>query len=93
MKLWLEEKKKKGDTYHQDDLLWGEGIMDIVARAVAATERGQIKDRSADTEGVGLEVLIHEDVTPTGGLEQPDERKQLQPGRQIKSMPTPKPKR
>jgi len=40
MKSWLEEKEKKRDAYHQDDLQRGEGITDMVARAVAAPERG-----------------------------------------------------
>ena len=88
----MEEKEKKRDAYHQDDLLWGEGITDMVARAVAATERGQKEERRADTEGVGLEASIHADLTQTGGPEKPEERQQLQPGRQLKSMPTPKPK-
>jgi hypothetical protein len=92
MKSWLEEKEKKRDAYHQDDLLWGEGITDMVARAVAATERGQKEERRADTEGVGLEASIHADLTQTGGPEKTEERHQLQPGRQLKSMPTPKPK-
>jgi hypothetical protein len=39
MTSWLEEKEKTWDAYHQDDLLWGEGITDMVARVVAATER------------------------------------------------------
>jgi len=92
MKSWLEEKEKRRDAYHQDDLLWGEGITDIVARAVAATERGQKEEWRTDTEGVGLEASIHADLTQTGAPEKPEERQQLQPGRQLKSMPTPKPK-
>ena len=92
MKSWLAEKEKKRDAYRQDDLLWGEGITDMVAKAVAATERGQKEERRADTKGVGLEASIHPDLTQTGGPEQPEERQQLQPGRQLKSMPTPKSK-
>jgi len=34
MKLWLEEKEEMQDAYHQDDLLWGKGITDMVARVV-----------------------------------------------------------
>jgi hypothetical protein len=37
MKTWLEEKEEKRDVYHQDDVLWGKGIMDMVKRVVAAT--------------------------------------------------------
>jgi len=92
IKSWLEEKEKKRDAYHQDDLLWGEGITDMVARAVAASERGQKEERRADSEGVGLYALIHADLTQTGEPEKLEERQQLQPGRQLKSMPTPKPK-
>jgi hypothetical protein len=66
MKSWLEEKDKKRDMYHQDDLLWGEGITDMVARAVAATERGQKEERRTDTEGTGLEASIHADLTQRG---------------------------
>jgi len=92
MKSWLEETKKKRDAYNQDDLLCGEGITDMVAGAVAATEGGQQEERRADTDGGGLEASIHVDLTQTGGLEKPEERQQLQTGRQLKSMPTPKPK-
>jgi outer membrane biosynthesis protein TonB len=90
MKSWLEGKEKKRDAYHQDDLLWGEGITDMVTRAVAATERGQKEERRADTSGVGLEASIHTDLTQTGGPGKPEECQQLQPGRHLKSMPTPK---
>ena len=84
MKSWLEEKEKTRDAYPQDDLLWGEGITDMVARVVAATERDQ-------KEEIGLEAPIHPDLTQTGGPEKPDEGQQLQPGRQLKSVPMPKP--
>jgi hypothetical protein len=77
----LAEKDKKRDAYHQDDLLWGEGITDMVARAVAATERGQREERRAATAGVSLEASIHADLSQTGGLEEPEERQQLQPAR------------
>jgi hypothetical protein len=51
---------------------------------VAATDRGQKKKRRADTKGVGLEALIHADLTQTGGPEKPEERQQLPPGSQLK---------
>jgi hypothetical protein len=92
MKSWLEEKEKTRDVYHQDDLLWGEGITDMVATVVAATKRDQKEERKADTEGVGLEASIHADLTQTGGPEEPEERQQLQPAMQLKSVPMPKPK-
>jgi len=92
MKSWLEEDEKIRDAYHQDHLLSGEVITDMVARAVAATERGQKMERRADTEGVRLDASIHEDLTQTGGPEEPEECQQLQPGRHLKPMRTPKPK-
>ena len=89
---WLEEKEKKWDAYHQDDQLLGEGIIDMVARAVAATEQGHKEERRTDTDDVGLEASIHADRTQTGGPGESEERQQLQPGKQLKPMPTPKPK-
>jgi hypothetical protein len=77
MKSWLEEPEKIWHAYHQNDLLWGEGITDVVARAVAATKRGQKKVRRADIEGVGLEAVIHADLTQTDRLEKPEECQQL----------------
>jgi len=91
MKSWLEEKEKKQDVYHQDNLWWGEAITDMVARTVAATERGQKEGKRADTEGVGLEASIHADLTQTGGPEEAEEHEQRQPGKQLKSMPKPNP--
>jgi flagellar motility protein MotE (MotC chaperone) len=41
MKTWLEQTEEKWDAYHQDDVLWGKGITDMVKRVVAATERAQ----------------------------------------------------
>jgi len=31
MKSWLKEKENTRDAYHQDDLLWGESITDMIA--------------------------------------------------------------
>jgi len=53
MKTWLQEKEENWDTYHQDDVLWGKDITDMVGRVVAATERRQREERKADTMGVG----------------------------------------
>jgi len=36
MKTWFEEKEEMQDAYYRDDVLWGMGIMDMVARLVAA---------------------------------------------------------
>jgi len=85
MKSWLEETDKTWEAYHQDDLLWGEGMTDKIARVVAATERDQ-------KEEVGQEASIHADLTLTGGPQKPEEGQPLRPGRQLKSVPMPKTK-
>jgi len=54
--------------------------MDIVKTVVAATEWVQSKERKADTEGVGLEATIPEDLTQTGAPRKLEENQQLQPG-------------
>jgi hypothetical protein len=66
MKLWLEEKETKRDAHHQDNLQWGKGITDMVARAVAPSDWAQKVERKADTEDVSLEASIHADLTQTG---------------------------
>ena len=91
-KLRLEEKEKNRDVYHQDELLRGRGITEMVARAVAATGLDQKKERKVDIEGVGLEALIPTDLTKTGGPEKTEKRQQLQHGRQLETMSMPKPK-
>jgi len=98
MNTWLEEKDRKRVAYHQDDLLWGKGITDMVATVVAATERDRREERKGDTEGVGPEASINLDLTQTGGAKKAEEHQQPQPGRQLKSMaksnpnPTPNPR-
>jgi len=47
------------EANHQDDMLWGKGITDMFARAVAATERYQKDEWKADTEGVALGASIY----------------------------------
>jgi len=91
MSLWLQETEKIRDAYHQDDLLWGKGITDMVTRAVAETERDQNMEQNADAEAGGLEASIQTDLTLRGGPEKPEEGQQLQPGRRLYSMQMPKP--
>jgi len=38
----------------------------MVARVAVATDRGQREETKAGTEGVGMEALIHADLTQTG---------------------------
>jgi len=92
MKTWLENREEKWNTYHQDDVLWGRGITDMVTMVVTATEGGQRESEEwkADTDGAGLEASIHPDATQTGGPEKPEERQQSQRGRQLKAKRKPK---
>ena len=83
----LEDKEQKQNMYHQDDIVWDKGIMDMIARVVAATERGQRQDRKEDTECVCLEASIHTDLTQTGKPKKQEARQQQQPGRMLKSVP------
>ena len=80
------------NLYHQVDPQCSRGIRDMVAIAVAATERDHKDERKADTKGVGLKDVINQDLTQTGGPEKPEERQQRPPGTQLTSMPIPQPK-
>ena len=87
----MEDTEKQWDVHHQDDLLWGKGITDMVTNAVPATEYVQNEEKNADTYGEGLEASIHPDLTWTGGPEEPEERQHLQPGKRLKSLAKPNP--
>ena len=91
MKTWLAKREEKWDSYHQDDVLWGKGITDMVTRVVAATEGGQREEKKADTNGVGLEASMHTETSQTGRPEKPEQSQQSQHRRQPKPKPKPKP--
>lgn len=86
----MEENEEKRDAYHQDDLLWGKSITDMVTRMVAATEQGQREQRTADTEVVGREASIHAVLRQTGGPKKSEEGQQPYAGRQLQSEQKPK---
>jgi len=89
--MWLEKIEEKWYSYHQNYVLWGRGIPDMVTRVMAAKEGGQREERKADTDGAGLETSIHADATQIVGPGKPEERQQSQPGRQPKPKSKPKP--
>jgi len=62
----------------------------MVTSVVAATEGGQGEEKKADTNGAGLEASKDAETSLRGRLEKPEERKQSQPGRQLKPEPKPK---
>lgn len=87
----MEEGEETQDALHQDNLLWGKGIMDVVTRVVAATEQSQREKRKVDTKGISLEASILTDLMQTAGLRKLEECRQLQPGRQLNPKQKPKP--
>jgi len=91
MKTSLEKREEKWDAYHQDDVLWGKGITDMVTRVVATTEGGQREERKADTNGASLEASMHAETSQRGQPEEPEQRQQSQPRRQHEPKPKPKP--
>jgi len=72
MKKWLGEKDEKLKVCYQDDLLRGKGITDMVTRMVAATQLWQRDESKVDTEGVGLNGVIHTELMYTGGPKSPE---------------------
>jgi hypothetical protein len=55
------------DTRIVADVLWGQGITDIVERVLAAPEWDQSQEMTVHTESISLEVSIHPDLMQTGG--------------------------
>jgi len=90
MKTWLDERDEKWDKYHRDDGPCAKGVTNMGTRVVAAKEGGRSKERKADTDGAGLKSSIHVEAMQTGRPEKPEERRQLQPGRQLKPKLRPK---
>jgi len=92
MKTSLEHNEENSDHYNQDEVLWGKGMMDMVKRAVAATERGQKEDRKAESETVCLKASIWAALMQTRRLKLPAVGHQPPLGWLLKSMSMPKPK-
>lgn len=65
IKTWWAVTEEIWDAYQQDDLLLGKGITVMVGIVVTSTERDQREESKADTEDVGLEAVIHGDLTQT----------------------------
>jgi len=76
------KREEKWDAHHEDDLLRGKGIMELVTRLLAITARAQKEKETGsskvDTDGVGLESPNHPVLTLTGGLQKPEEHQQVQ---------------
>jgi hypothetical protein len=81
MKMSWQKILQMWDANHQDDVLWGKGIIDMVGAEMAATEQDEGLERKSDAEGVSLETLIHAVLMQPGGPMKLEECQQLQPGK------------
>ena len=67
MMRWMQEREQKCDARHEDDKLWGVGIMNMIAKVmngVAPGQEGREKARevTARTDGGGLAASQHADT-------------------------------
>jgi hypothetical protein len=100
---WIQEREQKWDARHEDDKLWGAGIMNMIAKTmkvVAQCQEGSDRERemTARTDGGGLEAFPHADTMREEGPEehqqpqqQPQPKPKLQLKLQRKPQPAPKP--
>jgi len=99
---WMQDGEQKWYACHQDDKLWGVGIMTMIPKTmkgVPQSQKGREKERqlTARRDGGGLEVSQHAD---TMREEEPQKHQQLQQQSkpkillkmQPKPQPAPKPK-
>jgi hypothetical protein len=58
MMTWMQGREQKWDAHHEDDKLWGAGILNMISetmKAVAQGQEGREKERqtTARTDGGG----------------------------------------
>jgi len=102
--MWMEDRAQIWDARHDDEKLWGAGIMNMIAKTMKGVAQGQEggereREMTARTDGRGLEASRHADATGEEGPEerhqpqqQPKPKPKLQLKLQPKPQPTPKPK-
>jgi len=104
MMTLMQEREQNCDTRYEDDMVWGTGITNMIAKTMKGVAQGQ-EDRvierevTARTDGGGLEASQHADTTREEGPEEPQQPQQhpkpspkLQLKLQFKPQPSPKPK-
>jgi len=92
MKEWLENRETKWDDRHGDNVLWGAGIPDMMAKVLAKARGGKAaptvevrkkgRNETARQNGEGLEAAQHAGQMQGGEPEK----------RQLQQQPKPKPK-
>jgi len=103
MMTWMQERKQTWDARYEDDMVWGAGITNMIAKTMKGVEHGQEereKDRevTARMDSGGLGTSQHPDTTQEQGPEEhqqpqqhPKPKPKLQLKLQLKQQPTPKP--
>jgi len=76
----MQEREQKWDARHEDDKLWGAGIMNMIAQVMKGVAPGQQvrekeRGKAARMDCGGLEASLHADTTQEEGTE---ERQRLQ---------------
>jgi len=90
MMVCMQQREQQWDASHEDDMLWGAGITNMITklmRVVAPGQEGREKDRemTVGRHGVGLEASQHADTTREEGHEMPQQlQHQLKPKLQLK---------
>jgi hypothetical protein len=107
MMTWMQERKQTWDARCEDDMVWGAGITNMIAKTMKAVEQGQEerekgREVTARTDSGGLGTSQHADMTQEEGPEEHQQPQQhpkpkpklqlkLQLKQQLKQHPTPKP--
>jgi carbon monoxide dehydrogenase subunit G len=92
MITWMQEREQKLDPRYEDDMVWGAGIMNIIAKTmkvVAHVEEERERNRQVTVrmDGGGLEASQHADTTREEGPEecqQPQQQTKPKPKLQLK---------
>jgi hypothetical protein len=93
----MQEREQKCDAHHEDDMLWGAGTTNMIAKTineVGQGDKGREREReiTARTDGVELEAFQYTAMTREEGPEEHQQlQQQLKPKLQLKLQPRPQP--
>jgi len=97
MTTWMQEREQKWDARHEDDMLWGAGITNMIPEVMKGVAPGQgvrekEREKAARMDSGGLEASKHADTTQEEGPEERQRRQQQpKPKLQLKLQPQPQP--
>ena len=99
MMTWMQKRQQKWDARNVDDMVWGAGITNMIAKTMKGVaqgheEREREREVTARTDSGGLEASKHADTTREEGPEerqQPQQQPKPKPKLQLKLQPTPQP--